>query len=206
MENDRMKSKFPFPPTYYKEFETPESLKPPDLNIISKMNTFKTFGVEYKTKHINIFLNPVEIDKFTEEDIKKYKLKNMDYFQSLNDSNVNFMGYNSIKSSSINFNPMKFLENEIDFIKERYKILLDNLCNNIENAEMDVNLIKLGFQKIFFYLQILKKKHILNETIKFFKKETERNKTIENQLKENIKNFQDLLDQKLTELRKDLEN
>ena len=206
MENDRMKSKFPFPPTYYKEFETPQSMKPPDLNIISKMNTFKTFGVEYKTKHINIFLNPVEIDKFKEEDIKKYKLKNMDYFQSLNDSNVNFMGYNSIKSSSINFNPMKFLENEIDFIKERYKILLDNLCNNIENAEMDVNLIKLGFQKIFFYLQILKKKHILNETIKFFKKENERNKTIENQLKENIKNFQDLLDQKLTELRKDLDN
>ena len=201
-----MNSKFPFPPTYYKDFETPKSMNPPDLNIISKMNTFKTFGVEYKTKHINIFLNPVEIDKFKEEDIKKYKLKNMDYFQSLNDSNVNFMGYNSIKSSSINFNPMFFLESETIFLKERYKILLDNLCNNIENAEMDVNLIKLGFQKIFFYLQILKKKHILNETIKFFKKENERNKTIENQLKENIKNFQYLLDQKLTELRKDLDN
>ena len=71
---------------------------------------------------------------------------------------------------------------------------------------MDVNLIKLSFQKIFFYLQILKKKHILNETIKFFKKENERNKTIENQLKENIKNFQHLLDQKLTELRKDLDH
>ena len=65
---------------------------------------------------------------------------------------------------------MFFLESETIFLKERYKILLDNLCNNIENAEMDVNLIKLSFQKIFFYLKILKKKHILNETIKFFKK------------------------------------
>ena len=200
-----MNSKFPFPPTYYRDFETPESMKPPDSKIISKMNTFKTFGVEYKTKHINIFLNPVEINKFREEDIKKYHLKNMDYFQNLYDSNVNFMGYNSIKSNSINFNPMYFLESEIIFLKDRYKILLDNLCNNIENAEMDVNLIKLSFQKIFFYLQILKKKHILNETIKFFKKENERNKTIENQLKENIKNFQHSLEQQVKELRKDLD-
>ena len=29
-----MNSKFPFPPTYYKDFETPESMKPPDSKII----------------------------------------------------------------------------------------------------------------------------------------------------------------------------
>ena len=110
MENERMNSKFPFPPTYYKDFETPESMKPPDSKIISKMNTFKTFGVEYKTKHINIFLKPVEINKFREEDIKKYHLKNMDYFQNL----YNMLEEKEILISFFHF-PFIFLFKFINF-------------------------------------------------------------------------------------------
>ncbi len=207
MENlERINSKYPLPPTYYKDFEEPNSKNPPDLNIISKMNSFKSFGVEYKTKNINIFLNPVDVSKIKKEEIKKYSLENMEYFQNLNDSNGNYIGYNFIKSETINFNPIKELENEINFIKKRYKILLDNLCNNIDGAEIDVKLIRLSFQKVFFYLQILKKKQILNEAIKFFKKENERNKLIENQLKENINNFQNLLSENLKEIKGDLRN
>jgi SpoVK/Ycf46/Vps4 family AAA+-type ATPase len=162
--------------------------------------------VEYKTKNINIFLNPVDVSKIKKEEIKKYSLENMEYFQNLNDSNGNYIGYNFIKSETINFNPIKELENEINFIKKRYKILLDNLCNNIDGAEIDVKLIRLSFQKVFFYLQILKKKQILNEAMKFFKKENERNKLIENQLKENINNFQNLLSENLKEIKGDLKN
>ena len=146
MENlERINSKYPLPPTYYKDFEEPNSKNPPDLNIISKMNSFKSFGVEYKTKNINIFLNPVDVSKIKKEEIKKYSLENMEYFQNLNDSNGNYIGYNFIKSETINFNPIKELENE-------------------------------------------------------------RNKLIENQLKENINNFQNLLSENLKEIKGDLKN
>ena len=38
MENlERINSKYPLPPTYYKDFEEPNSKNPPDLNIISKI-------------------------------------------------------------------------------------------------------------------------------------------------------------------------
>ena len=49
-------------------------------------------------------------------------------------------------------------------------------------------------------MRLLKKKQILNETIKYFHKEIEKNEKIEKQLKENLNNFHLILKNTLTEI------
>ena len=184
--------KFPFPPKYYKEFDTEFKYKSPDLRILQKLDKFKTFGTEYNNnnKQIDNFLFTIDnsfIAKFPKfKDYiknKKITIPNENYFKNLNSiDNLNNDNVNQI-------NAINELEKEINFLKERYKSMIENISKNIEYSQYESNLIKMSYQKIFFYLRLLKKKQILNETIKYFHKEIEKNEKIEKQLKENLNNF-----------------
>ena len=112
----------------------------------------------------------------------------MNSIDNLNNDNVN------------QINAINELEKEINFLKERYKIMIENISKNIEYSQYESNLIKMSYQKIFFYLRLLKKKQILNETIKYFHKEIEKNEKIEKQLKENLNNFHLILKNTLNEV------
>ena len=195
--------KFPFPPKYYKEFDTEFKYKSPDLRILQKLDKFKTFGTEYNNnnKQIDNFLFTIDnsfIAKFPKfKDYiknKKITIPNENYFKNLNSiDNLNNDNVNQI-------NAINELEKEINFLKERYKIMIENISKNIEYSYFESNLIKMSYQKIFFYLRLLKKKQILNETIKYFNKEIEKNEKIEKQLKENLNNFHLILKNTLTEI------
>ena len=193
--------KFPFPPKYYKEFDTEFKYKSPDLRILQKLDKFKTFGTEYNNnnKQIDNFLFTIDnsfIAKFPKfkEYIKNIKIPNENYFKNLNSiDNLNNDNVNQI-------NAINELEKEIKFLKERYKIMIENISKNIEYSQYESNLIKMSYQKIFFYLRLLKKKQILNETIKYFHKEIEKNEKIEKQLKENLNNFHLILKNTLNEV------
>ena len=195
--------KFPFPPKYYKEFDTEFKYKSPDLRILQKLDKFKTFGTEYNNnnKQIDNFLFTIDnsfIAKFPKfKDYiknKKITIPNENYFKNLNSiDNLNNDNVNQI-------NAINELEKEINFLKERYKIMIENISKNIEYSQYESNLIKMSYQKIFFYLRLLKKKQILNETIKYFHKEIEKNEKIEKQLKENLNNFHLILKNTLNEV------
>ena len=58
---DKSIARFPPPPSHYKHFTSPDILDPPDINVISQLNSFKTFGTEYNLKDILTFYNPVDI-------------------------------------------------------------------------------------------------------------------------------------------------
>ena len=192
--------KFPFPPKYYKEFDTEFKYKSPDLRILQKLDKFKTFGIEYNNnnKQIDNFLFTIDNSflrkpKFKEY-IKNINIPNENYFKNLNN-------IDNLNSDNINqINAINELEKEIKFLKERYKIMIENISKNIEYSYFESNLIKMSYQKIFFYLRLLKKKQILNETIKYFHKEIEKNEKIEKQLKENLNNFHLILKNTLTEI------
>jgi hypothetical protein len=81
--------KFPFPPKYYKEFDTEFKYKSPDLRILQKLDKFKTFGIEYNNnnKQIDNFLFTIDnsfIAKFPKfKDYiknKKITIPNENYF------------------------------------------------------------------------------------------------------------------------------
>jgi cytochrome oxidase Cu insertion factor (SCO1/SenC/PrrC family) len=78
--------------------------------------------------------------------------------------------------------------------------MIENISKNIEYSQYESILIKMSYQKIFFYLRLLKKKQILNETIKYFNKEIEKNTKIEKQLEENLNNFYTILKKTLNEV------
>jgi len=195
--------KFPFPPKYYKEFDTEFKYKSPDFRIIQKLDKFKTFGIEYNNsnKQIDNILFTIDnsyVTKFPKfnEYIKKEKITipNKNYFKNLNIiDNLNNNNINQI-------NAINELEKEIKFLKERYKKMIENISKNIEYSQYESILIKMSYQKIFFYLRLLKKKQILNETIKYFNKEIEKNTKIEKQLEENLNNFYTILKKTLNEV------
>ena len=192
--------KFPFPPKYYKEFDTEFKYKSPDLRILQKLDKFKTFGIEFNNnnKQIDNFLFTIDNSFLRKPKFKEYvkniKIPNENYFKNLN-------SIDNLNSDNINqINAINELEKEIKFLKERYKIMIENISKNIEYSYFESNLIKMSYQKIFFYLRLLKKKQILNETIKYFHKEIEKNEKIEKQLKENLNNFHLILKNTLTEI------
>lgn len=192
---DRTTARFPPPPSYYKSFTSSNSMNPPKINILSKLNAFRSFGTEYKIKDVNNFFNPVDIQilqRLDKDKVDDINISNLKFFQDINAS-IQEPNQKYIKINQLNFNVIKELENETKFLQERYKNLLSNFGKSFENCEIESCLIKLSFQKIFFYLSMLKKKKILKGIADYFKNEIEENEKIESQLSENISNFQTLL-------------
>ena len=133
---DRTKARFPPPPTYYKQFSSPSAMSPPNYNFISKLNSFRTFGTEYKIKDVNNFFNPVEIQvlqRLPKEKVDEITISNLKFFQIVNAS-IQDQTQHYIKIN-LNFNLIKELETEIQFLKDRYKKLLSNFGKNFPNCE-----------------------------------------------------------------------
>lgn len=204
-ESKNTTAKFPPPPKHYKLFETPNSISPPSTSTLNKLTSFKTFGVEYKIKDVNNFFNQVEVHQLLETIPQDYlntlSISNQLFFQNLNDNIVANQNFLKINSDDLNFNIIKELENEIRFVKERYKSLLVNVTKRIDYCQYDSNLIKLSFQKIFFYLSLLKKKKILNDITAYFDNEIKQNEIIEERLIKNINLFQTILLKGIQDLR-----
>lgn len=202
---DRTTARFPPPPTYYKQFSSPSAMSPPNYNFISKLNSFRTFGTEYKIKDVNNFFNPVEIQmlqRLPKEKVDEITISNLKFFQIVNAS-IQDPTQNYIKINP-NFNLIKELETEIQFLKDRYKKLLSNFGKNFPNCEFESCLIKLSFQKIFFYLSMLKKKKILKDMVDYFKNEIEQNDILAAQLTQNVTNFQNILIEGVNNIKQNL--
>ena len=202
---DRTTARFPPPPTYYKKFTSPSAMFPPNYSFISKLNSYRTFGTEYKIKDVNNFFNPVEIQmlqRLPKEKVDEITISNLRFFQIVNAS-IQDPTQNYIKINQ-NFNLIKELEAEIKFLKERYKKLINNFSKSIPDCEFESCLIKLSFQKIFFYLSMLKKKKILKDMIDYFKNEISQNEILASQLTQNVTNFQNILIEGVNSIKQNL--
>jgi hypothetical protein len=141
---------FPNPPKHYTLFSSEEALLPPDLSNLNKINSFMTFGAEYKMKELNFPTLTVESEflKFYDPEIinkKQVPNRQLDF---------------SVPPME-NFNLFEAISQELKFIKKSYKEILDNLTT-LEDFELNSCLIKYSFQKIYFFLSHLKKKKVLN--------------------------------------------
>ena len=189
---DKSIARFPPPPSHYKYFTSPHTLDPPDINVISQLNSFKTFGTEYNLKDILTFYNPVDVQLL--KDIPKSSIEssqNIPFFENINNNKIDQnQKYLNIKE---NFNVIKELENETKFIKEHFKKLLTLLCKDYAQCENECLLIGISFQKIYFYLSMLKRRQNLHELAEYFKNEIRKNEQIEKQINANIQNFHKML-------------
>lgn len=208
-EEIRLKSKYPPPPNHYIKFDSPTSMKPPSLDLLSKLSSFKTFGSEFKTKRMDTFFNHVEMETLDRKDLIPEELvnevppSNVEFFKELL-KDINYFETN-IEIPKPDFNVFTEIKKEIKFLRERYLNFLKNLNSNIEACEADSCLIKISFQKIFFYLEILKKKHILKQLIDHFKSENQECDELMKKLNKNVKDTKNYLASELNNLKKSME-
>ena len=150
-------SLFPNPPKHYKNFSKEDSMSPPDLNALNKVNSFMSFGVEYKLKDYNTSFNPVEPGFLKLYDKKIIEGKNIPNKAIFQDPNTNLA---TLTIDNLNVNIFDAINHEILFLNKTYKNLL-NQITIIEDFELDSCLIKFSFQKIYFLISLLKKKKVI---------------------------------------------
>jgi hypothetical protein len=157
METNTNLSLFPNPPKHYKLFTKEDSLPYPDLNFLNKMNSFMSFGKEYKTKEINYFSNTIDSGFLRHYDPVLLESKNIP--NSFIFQNTNFPIY-SLNVDNLNVNIIEAIESEIKFIRKTYLELLNQINENIDECELSNCLIKFSFQKIYFFISLLKRKQV----------------------------------------------
>jgi hypothetical protein len=199
-------SLYPNPPKHYKQFTSPNFLPVPDLTMLNKIGNFMSFGKIYKTDKVNYFRNPVDFNflKFyKKEKIKGRNIPNSHIFEdNLEAINMDEMFEESIIKG---VNIFEAIESELQFIKTTYNQLLLNIKENIEECELDNCLIKYSFQKIYYFISLLKKKQMLYQTIKYFKNEIDLNGKLENLLSLNMERCQQTLQNGLNKVKEDIE-
>ena len=149
-------SLFPNPPSHYKNFTRENSMMPPDINNIEKFESFMSFGVEYKLGQVNTITNPIDtafLNCFDPKIIDKKKIPNQSIFQNP-DINIANLTVDNLKT-----NIFQAIKKEINFLKKTYLNFLNQITIN-EDFELDSCLIKFSFQKIYFFISLLKKKKV----------------------------------------------
>ncbi len=186
MDSNADLSLYPDPPKHYKQFIREDSMSYPDLNFLSRMETFMTFGKEYKTKEINTNVNTVDTEFLKHFDSKLLEYKNIPnkFF-----TEPNFTS-NTKNVENLTINIFDAIQSEVNFIKKTYLDLLDQTSVNIDECDLSNCLIKFAFQKIYFFISLLKKKQIFIEMISYFKSEIEKNTCLENTLTSNLEKCQ----------------
>jgi hypothetical protein len=179
-------SVFPNPPKHYKCFQNSDTaLPPPDINMLNKVNSFMTFGKEYKLREINFHTQTIDTNFMQFYDKSKLDHRNI--------PNVNILENKEL-------NIFIALEEEIEFLKRTYLSLLSHIRQNIEECEFDNCLIKYTFQKIYYLIALLKRKQVYIETKRYFENQIENNTLLEKQLNANIEECKNILQKGLNEV------
>jgi hypothetical protein len=152
---------FPNPPKHYKLFEREDSLIPPDLNALNKLNSFMSFGVEYKMKEVNFSTTPVESNFLRAYDPKLIDSKNIPNRNLFEGENVTNQTLSQLNIDNLNVSVFDMIESEVKFVKKTYEEMLDQI-SNIQDFELNSCLIKYSYQKIYFLISLLKKKKVGN--------------------------------------------
>ena len=149
---------------------------------------------------LDIKLNNVDIDLIN--NIPNYTEKagfiNSKFFKEIKALNP-YQKLSQLKN--LNLDPISELEKEVAFLKGRYKSLITNLTTDIMGANKDIILIRLTFQKVFFYLNVLHSKEKKVKMIRFLNDEIDRNDQVIKQIEENKKNFLSFVEKELGEVK-----
>jgi hypothetical protein len=193
-------SLFPNPPKHYKNFIREDVMSPPDINFLNKVSSFMSFGKEYKTNERNMTNAEVDTNflrQFDQSIIESKNIPNRNIFQDPNVILANLIVEN------LNIDIFDAIDDEVKFIKKTYKELLGQITI-LENFELNSILIKFSFQKIYFFISLLKKKKIFIDVITYFNKEIENNTELENIFSKNLENCQNLLQSGLKKVKDDI--
>lgn len=150
-------SVFPNPPNHYKDFiNGPNSLNPPDIQIISKITNFTTFGTEYKINQYNFHTFDFGCDTsiLDKKLIKDKSIQNVELFNNkIEDIKEKISQMNIVEQINIIKAEVKFLNNIFVDLSKKFRF-------DIVNSETDNKLMKFSFQKIYFVISILKRKQV----------------------------------------------
>jgi hypothetical protein len=195
-------SLFPNPPKYYKKFIREDEMSPPDLNFINKVSSFMSFGREYKIKERNLTYNQVDsniIKHFDQNLIQKMKIPNSNIF---NDGN--FIP-DLLSVENLNVDIFDAIDEEVKFLRKTYKELIYKITV-LEDFEFFSCLIKFSFQKIYFFISLLKKKKIFIDILSYFNNEIEKNSKLENAFSNNLEKCQKFLQNELNRVKEEISN
>lgn len=157
---------FPNPPKHYKLFDREDSLIPPDLNALNKLNSFMSFGVEYKMKEVNFSSTPVESNFLKAYDNKLIESKNIPNRNLFEGEHSTHEYLSQLNLDKLNLSIFDLIETEVKFVRKTYEDMLDQITN-IQDFELNSCLIKYSFQKIYFFISLLKKKKVRKFSNKF---------------------------------------
>ncbi len=195
MDNSALTSLYPNPPIHYKKFTSENELSPPDINFLSKVSSLMCFGREYKKNERGASLNEVKTDFFKFFDQFKIDSKNIPNKGIFQDPNINI---NELLVENLNIDVFDAIQKEVNFIKRIYKEMLKQI-SNCEDFELNSCLIKFSFQKIYFFISMLRKKKILIEMINYFNKEINNNTELENLFTKNLESCEKMIVNELKE-------
>jgi len=148
---------YPNPPFHYKRFsESSQAMRPPSLNIFTKVDSFGCLGSEYKINDRNFYT--IELDS-------NIKIHDENFVRAKQIPNVNLFNEN-VESITNKITNMTIIE-QVDIIKEEVKFLnriyvelTKKLNFNFRECEINNKLMKFAFQKIYFVISIIKKKQV----------------------------------------------
>jgi hypothetical protein len=144
-------SVYPNPPLHYKDFEYSDTAKPiPDINLLSRISSFMTFGKEYQLKELNFPKIQVETNFLRFFDEQVISAKNIPNQQLFNDLD-NIDSYNIFEA----------IQNELKFIRKTYIELLSQTREKIEDTDLGNCLLKYAFQKVFYLISKLWEKQVV---------------------------------------------
>ena len=187
MENEKEKLVFPPPPSYYKEFTSPNRYSPPKLSTLYKIDKFRTFDNNYSLKDLNITYNPVNINNNIGKKLaESSNMSNYEFFKDIQNKD-------SLNINCDNIKIIEELEKEIDFLRIRYKKLLTDISDNINKYPTKIKLIGVCIQKIHFYIIALRRKAILQKTINFYNKAIDDSEETSKKVDEGINDFRNYL-------------
>jgi hypothetical protein len=94
------------------------------------------------------------LSQYDQKIIEKLDIPNRNIFQEINISTT------KLNFDNLAFNVFDAIELEVNFIKKTYINLLYQIRENIDESELNSWLIKFSFQKIYYFISLLKKKKV----------------------------------------------
>jgi hypothetical protein len=143
-------SVYPNPPQHYKDFEYSDTSKPiPDINLLSRVSSFMTFGKEYQLKELNFPKIQLDSNFLRFFDVSVIEAKNIPNQELFND-------LTTIEGCDL----LEAIQAEMKFIKRTYCELLRQTREKIEDTDLGNCLLKYSFQKVFYLISVLWQKQV----------------------------------------------
>lgn len=148
---------YPNPPAYYTKFiDGNDKMNPPRMDYINKIESFGSFGFEYKINDYNFY--SIELDYIMKIHDRQYieqkRIPNVEIFNKSIEEIRNTISKMTIEEQ------IGMIKAEVQFLNFIYTDLTKKLNFNIKECEVNNKLMKFSLQKIYYVISIIKQKQV----------------------------------------------